>query len=299
VDRTAAPDDKVLVRGSETHPGGAVANNLAQASRLGLRAAWVGLLGNDPEARFLLGALREAGVDARHVRLLRGKRSPVSWIAVGPDGERAIYMFGNVNAAITPGHVDRHFAPALRRAMHFHTEASQVPLRAVVRAMRIARDAGARVLFDLDVPPSELVGPWQLGTEEELAQALALTDVLKPCRGAAVALTRKRDLEGAALELLKLGPRLVAITDGAAGAVLATPHEMVKVPAIPMRAKDTTGAGDAFMGGLSFALLGREPLARAGLFANACAAYCVARMGSRSQGDYDDIRALLRTIPAY
>lgn len=299
VDRAARPDEKIMVQASETHPGGAVANNLAQAARLGLKTAWVGLLGADPEARFLLGALRRDGVDVRHVRALKARRSPVSWIAVGPDGERAIYMFPNVNATVTPGHVERHFAPALRRTVHFHTEASQMPLRSVIRAMQIARDAGAKVLFDLDVPPHDLITTWGLGTEAELAEALSLADVCKPCRRAAQELTRKHDLEGAALEILRLGPGLVAITAGADGALLATPHEMVKVPAVPMRVKDTTGAGDAFMGGLSFALLCGETLSRAGLFANACAAYCVARMGARSVGDYDAVRNLLRTIPAY
>lgn len=299
VARIAGPDEKVTVQASETHPGGAVCNNLAQASRLGLRTAWLGLLGGDPEGRYLLQKMDECGVDGSQARIVRGQRTSVSWIAVGPDGERAIYMFPNANGTVEPRHVERHFKDAISSCAHFHVEAAQTRLATVIAAMRIARDAGARVFFDLDVPTDDLLCDGNLGTQDELEEALSLCHVLKPCKKAAVALTRKKSLEGSAMELLKKGPELVAITDGAHGALLATGHEMVKAPAVRMRAKDTTGAGDAFMGGLSFALYCKEPLAKAGLIANACAAYCVARVGSRSQGSYDDVRALLSTIPAY
>lgn len=299
VSRISGPDEKVTVASTETHPGGAVCNNLAQAARLGMKTAWVGFLGSDPEGRYLVRKMGEAGVDASHSRALRGKRTSVSWIAVGPDGERAIYMFPNANGTVEPRHVERYWRGVISSCAHFHAEAAQTPLRTVIAAMRIAREAGARVLFDLDVPLDDLLFDSKLGTEAELEECFRLCHVLKPCKKAAIGLTRKRNLEGAALELLKTGPELVAITDGAHGALLATRHEMVKAPAVKMRAKDTTGAGDAFMGGLSFAVYGKEPLARAGLIANACAAYCVARVGSRSQGTYDDVRALLSTIPAY
>ena len=299
VDRLAAADQKIPVRATETHPGGAVCNNLAQACRLGASVAWVGFLGADPEGRFLQRDMRAVGIDARHARTLKGRRTPVSWIAVGPDGERAIYMFPAVNRDLTASHVARHFGGAIRGAVHFHTEIAQVRLVAVIAAMKLARAAGARVFLDLDIPTADAVGMAELGSEAELDLAISLAHVLKPCRAAALQLTRRRDVESAVLELLKRGPEIVAVTAGADGAVLARRGEIVKAPALPMVVKDTTGAGDAFLGGLSFALLCGESLARAGAIANACAAFTVARVGSRSQPGYDDVRALLRTMTAF
>jgi sugar/nucleoside kinase (ribokinase family) len=57
---------------------------------------------------------------------------------------------------------------------------------------------------------------------------------------------------------------------------------------------DTTGAGDAFMGGLSFALLQGWELERVGLFANACAALCCTKVGARAMAKYDEVAAFIR-----
>jgi sugar/nucleoside kinase (ribokinase family) len=58
---------------------------------------------------------------------------------------------------------------------------------------------------------------------------------------------------------------------------------------------DTTGAGDAFMGGLSYALLQGWDLARVGTFANACAALCCTRVGARAMARHDDVVAFIRS----
>ena len=80
---------------------------------------------------------------------LSGQQSPVSWIAVTPDGERGIYMHPNINLLITPEHVRQHYAPTIVRALHFHTEVAQMKLATVLEAVETARSAGVKVFFDL------------------------------------------------------------------------------------------------------------------------------------------------------
>jgi len=63
-------------------------------------------------------------------------------------------MFPNVNGKLTAAQVRSLFAPQIAKAKHFHTEASQLPLPPIKEGMLIARDAGVRVIFDLDVAPS-------------------------------------------------------------------------------------------------------------------------------------------------
>jgi sugar/nucleoside kinase (ribokinase family) len=67
-----------------------------------------------------------------------GEHSSFKWIPVDAQGERSIYMFPNVTGKITPPQVAERFAPHIRQAKHFHTEASQLPLAPVEVAMRIA-----------------------------------------------------------------------------------------------------------------------------------------------------------------
>jgi sulfofructose kinase len=57
---------------------------------------------------------------------------------------------------------------------------------------------------------------------------------------------------------------------------------------------DTTGAGDAFMGGLSYALLQGWDCQKVGLFANACAALCCTKIGARAMAQHDEVIALIK-----
>jgi sugar/nucleoside kinase (ribokinase family) len=213
--------------------------------------------------------------------VIPGARSSMTWIPIDASGERSIYMFPNVTGTLTPAQVSSRFARWIRQARHFHTEASQLPLAPIDTAMRVAREAGVRVLFDLDVAPS-FFAQMGLGTEAALVASLGSVDVLKPCKAAARELTRETTFDAMARRLLALGPTLVALTMGAEGSILATEREVVAIPAFSVDVVDTTGAGDAFMGGLSYGLLQGWDLRRIGRFANACAALCCTALGARS-----------------
>jgi sugar/nucleoside kinase (ribokinase family) len=69
---------------------------------------------------------------------------------------------------------------------------------------------------------------------------------------------------------------------------------MVHVPAFKPNVVDSTGAGDAFMGGLSYALLQGWDHARAGLFANACAALVCTKVGARAMAKRDEVLAFIK-----
>jgi sugar/nucleoside kinase (ribokinase family) len=97
-----------------------------------------------------------------------------------------------------------------------------------------------------------------------------------------------------ATKLLSLGPQIVAVTMGAQGSVIASAGKMAQVPAFQVDVVDSTGAGDAFMGALSYGLLQGWGLQRLGLFANACAAICCRRVGARAMAKLDEVMALIR-----
>jgi sulfofructose kinase len=67
----------------------------------------------------------------------------------------------------------------------------------------------------------------------------------------------------------------------------------VHVPAYKVEVVDTTGAGDAFMGGLSYGLLQNWDLKRVGSFANACAALCCTKVGARAMAKYNEVAAFI------
>jgi sugar/nucleoside kinase (ribokinase family) len=293
VPRLLGAEEKTCARRLEIHAGGVTANNLTQVARLGAKAGWLGLLGDDANGRIIEKAFLEDGMDISGIETVKGELSALTWIPVDIEGERCIYMFPNVTGQISEFQVLNRFAPHIKAAKHFHTEASQLPLKPVHQAMEVAREAGVRVIFDLDVSPNFFC-QCNLGTQEELAASLKLVDVLKPCKAAAIEFTGEDEPERMAQKLLQMGPQIVAITMGANGCLLASTQKTVHVPAFTVKPVDTTGAGDAFMGGLSFGLLQNWELERVGAFANACAALCCTKVGARAMSKYDEVVSFIR-----
>ncbi len=292
VPKLIGSEEKINAERLEVHAGGVTANNLTQVARLGASAAWIGLIGKDANGQIIKQAFTDDGMDLSGIEEVPGELSSLTWIPVDRQGERCIYMFPNVTAKVTPSQIRERFAGHLRAAKHFHTEASQLPLAPVLEAIRVAKEAGVRVLFDLDVSTSYFVKAG-LGTEPELMQALALVDVLKPCKAAAREITGESDYDRIARKLLALGPKLVAITMGSEGCLIATRDHFEHVPSFRVTVVDTTGAGDAYMGGLSYALLQRWDARKAGRFANACAALCCTRVGARAMARLPQVMELV------
>ena len=288
VPRLLAAEEKINATRMEIHAGGVTANNLTQVARLGASTGWLGLIGDDENGRIIQQAFAKDHMDVSGIEVVSGEFSSLTWIPVDAAGERCIYMFPNVTGKITEFQIRSRFAPHIKAAKHFHTEASQLPILPVKAAMQIARDAGVRVIFDLDVSPGFFCAA-NLGTQEELTAALLLVDVLKPCKAAAREMTGEGDYGKISKALLQLGPTVVAITLGADGCVIATAKDLVHVPAFKVDVVDTTGAGDAFMGGLSFGLLQGWDLKRVGTFANACAALCCTKVGARAMSTYNEV----------
>ena len=297
VPRLIGAEEKINATRLEVHAGGVTANNLTQVARLGARAAWVGLIGNDENGAVIKKQFAADGMELTGIETVAGELSSFTWIPVDTKGERCIYMFPNVTAQVTPRAIREKFAGHIRQAKHFHTEASQLPLAPVLEAIRVARETRVKVIFDLDVAPSDFIKAG-LGTEAELKEALRGTDVLKPCKAAARTMTGESDYEKMARGLLSFGPQLVAVTMGAEGCLLASAKEIVRVPSFPVAVVDTTGAGDAFMGGLSYALLQGWQLKEVGRFANACAALCCTKVGARAMARREEVVAFLKSQPA-
>jgi sugar/nucleoside kinase (ribokinase family) len=294
VPKLIGAEEKINAERLEVHAGGVTANNLTQVARLGVSAAWIGLIGQDANAEIIKRAFAEDGMGLSGIEEVPGELSSFTWIPVDTQGERSIYMFPNVTAKITPAQIRERFAAHIRGAKHFHTEASQLPLPPVLEAIRVAKEAGVRVFFDLDVSTTYFVEAG-LGTEAELMAALRQVDVLKPSKAAAREITGETQPDQIAQKLLALGPSLVAMTMGREGCLIASHGRLEHVPAFRIDVKDTTGAGDAYMGGLSYALLQGWSERKTGHFANACAALCCTQVGARAMSRLDAVMALVQS----
>jgi arabinose-5-phosphate isomerase len=283
--RILRADEKAILRElAEGTPmraftGGVLLNQLGWAAALGLRAGIFGRQADDENGRELRAAMERAGIE--HELELDGSASSFAEIFVDDAGGRAIYMAPGATAETGAEHVRLH-ADFIRRAARLSTEVSQLPLAAALEALGIARAAGIPTVVDLDVPPADALASG-LGDEATLLRVLESADLLKPSKSAARELAPRAggDPAGMAQALrARFGNAAVIVTDGEAGCAIAADDYSGFVPAHPVKAQDTTGAGDAFLAGVLVARhhgLGWESAGRLG---NACGAACVERLGA-------------------
>jgi fructokinase len=267
--------------------GGAVANVSVGLARLGVETAFLGKVGEDPFGRFLQKTLADAGVDTRFMVFDPDHRTGLAFVSLQANGERDFVFFRNPSADMLHRADEVPEAALLNcRVYHFGSiSLIQDPSRsATLAALEHAREWGAVISFDPNLRPP-LWPNLELARREMLA-ALPLADVVKASEEEAEFLFGPGSLPQQAERVLAAGPRLVAITRGAAGCYLATPENGVEVRGFAVNAVDTTGAGDGFVAGLLTCILeaGKvdlEPdeLLCAGRFANAVGALTCTQKG--------------------
>jgi sugar/nucleoside kinase (ribokinase family) len=291
--RLVGADQKIISEGYEIHPGGVSGNVLTQVARLGGRGGWFGMVGDDEPGQLLIREFEKEGVDCSHVEVVKGDHTMITWIQVDRQGERSIVMFPNVLNKLTPRDVEQKHGGYIRAGKVMHAEACLLPLKPVIRAMEIAREAGVKIVFDLDVAPSDFVDHMNLATRDEVMRALELCDVLIPGKRAAAELLGSDDFVKNARKLLDYGPSVVSITLGSNGCIVLDQEQFFTIPAFDVNVVDTTGAGDAFHGGFIYSVLRGMDLETAGTLANACGALCCTKVGARSMGNLKDVNALI------
>ena len=221
-------------------------------ARLGGNAQFVGMLGEDMFGDFLLAQLRDAGVDVGYVMRTADAKTALAFVSLDEDGERS-FSFYRPPAADLLFRAEHFDVRCLDAAAVFHVCSNSLTeadiAQTTVAGMRRARAAGALVSMDANLRPSL----WSAETDPapRLWAALLEADLVKLCRAELDFLAQSAGTESAALQRLLAGhPRCVLVTDGAAPIRWFTRDAHGTAATFRIAATDTTGAGDAFVGGL-------------------------------------------------
>lgn len=251
-------------------PGGKGANQAAAAAKLGGDVWFLGCVGNDDHGDLLCRSLEGAGV---HLAGLARAETPTgsAIVMITPDGENSIIVAPGANRLVTP--------ETLRDAEPFWADASlvvmqlEIPMESVEYMASECLRRGIRFLLN--------AGP----------AAPLSTDVLEACDPLVVNESEAAFLMGEPLSadpldlasrLLATGPASVVMTLGSAGSLAVTAQEVTRQPAGRVKAIDTTGAGDAFAGGLATVLASGGDLAAGLELGTKAASHAVQGIGAQA-----------------
>lgn len=276
-ERRPGPGETVLGGDTEVGPGGKGGNTAVAAARLGGDVALLGAVGVDANGEMLIEALLEAGVETRLVQRIHGP-SGAAYITVTPDGENSILVSPGANRTVTTATVDAAADEIAAARVLFSV--LEVPLPTAEHAVAVAAAAGVRPVVNAS-PVARLP-----------AATLAALDPLIVNQHEAASLLGANGEQASGAEwarrLLHLGPRSVVVTLGADGVAIADRVRVTEVPAPQVTVVDTTGAGDAFAGGLLVGLARGEDLVTAARRAVRVAAVSVTRRGAQDSYPFAD-----------
>lgn len=294
VERHPRPGETLTGDGGGMTPGGKGANQALAAARAGARVAMVGAVGSDQAAAVALSLLEADGVELAAVARRKGPTG-LAVITVDGAGENSIVVVPGANGSMDAAAVEGH--RELIRAAVVVVLQGEIPRSGIEAAIDCA--TGRVVLnpapaLQLDPALVRRADPLVVN-EHEAAEVLAQlagrahgVPAGTPRAARSVPAGTSPALAAPAADpralvdaLLAAGVRSVVLTLGAAGSLVADATGTTAIPAAQVKAVDTTGAGDAFIGALATRLADAADLREACRFASQVAGFSVTGSGAQ------------------
>ncbi|NOI31297.1 aminoimidazole riboside kinase [Vibrio coralliilyticus] len=230
-------------------PGGAPANVAVAIARLDGDAAFIGRVGQDPLGRFMQQTLKQEQVDTQMMILDEAQRTSTVIVDLDDSGERSFTFMVKPSA---DQFLETSDLPTFTQGQWLHVcsiaLANEPSRSSTLEAMRQIKAAGGYVSFDPNLREEVWANPEEL--KPVVREAITLADVVKFSDDELLFLTGSDTLEQGVEALEPFKNTLVLITQGAKGALVLFEKTQQLIASQAVSPVDTTGAGDAFVGGL-------------------------------------------------
>ncbi|MEP7363903.1 MAG: 5-dehydro-2-deoxygluconokinase [Acidobacteriota bacterium] len=283
------------VRRFSRYLGGSSANMAVGLARQGTRVGMVSSLGDDSLSDFLVEFLREENVDTAHVHRMPGYLPSLCLTEVTPPDRfpQVFYRHDAVDTMLRATDSDLDYVATGRMFITNGTSLCASPTReSTYRALERAKQAGCRVVLDVDYRSMSWNGPQEAGLAARLA--LPFVDVLIGNQLELKLVANDNNLDGARAKLLKAGVPMLVSKLGDEGTCVWTEGAPVFLPPFPVAVVSTIGAGDGFASGFLSALLRGLSLENCLRHGNAAAAIVVSRLScSEAMPTLQEVEELL------
>lgn len=267
------PGETIHGKGVAFHPGGKGANQAVAAARAGADSYMIGAVGEDAFGTPLIDSLAQYGVHTTGVHTVPGT-SGLAFITVTESGENNIVLAEGANGQLEWPKVEQQLEEL--KPVQAILLQNEIPWAINRRIMDYASQQGIRLLYN--PAPAAPVSPDALALVHTLILNETETETVTGISPATA-----EDRKAAAQQLLKHGVRVVVITLGEDGCYY---HDLdgnsFSQPAFSVKPKDTTAAGDTFIGAYAASSASGEEPAASVRFASAAAAIAVTRDGAQT-----------------
>lgn len=275
----------------EQSPGGAPANVLAAVAKLGKKAAFLGMVGNDQFGAFLRDVLQKNNIETTGLKISSDVHTTLAFVYLDSHGDRSFSFYRNPGADLMITEMDLEYR-LIQNAKTFHfgsLSLTDEPARsATLAAVKFAKEQGLLISYDPNFRPT--LWKSKETARERIVSMLQYADLLKVSEEEMELITGTGDLEKGSAALYDRGINAVLVTLGPQGCYYRYRGGFGRLPACQVKAVDTTGAGDAFVGGVLYWLSGlskreidrlsQEEFERILAFSNAMGALAATRKGA-------------------
>lgn len=235
--------------------GGAPANVAATIAKLGGSAGFAGKVGNDSFGDFLIETLEHYQVDTSMVEKDGNLPTTLAFVSLTADGERD-FQFNrgaDQNLLLADLNEDRMLRS---KVIHYGSATAMLNGKSqdtYFSLMEKSVENGVYVSFD----PNYREDLWNGNTDEFVRlskKAISYADFIKVSEEELLLITKETDIEAGIKKMHDWGAGLIAVTMGRNGTMISNKVDLEVVPSIPIKSIDSTGAGDAFVGGMLYQL---------------------------------------------
>ncbi|AFR99840.1 ribokinase [Lentilactobacillus buchneri] len=242
IDQMPKPGETISAKSKTNSAGGKGANQAVAAARSGAQTSFIGQVGDDSNGIFMIDALKLDGINTDHVGINQVDGTGSAVILLDSQGQNSIMVYGGANQAMKTEVIAD--SQALIKSADILISEFETPQEVTYEAFKLAKQHGVTTILN-PAPASKII-----------YGLLEVTDLIVPNETESATLTGIEvndtdSMDQNAAKFSEMGIDNLIITVGDRGAYYHTPSDSGFVPAFKVKAKDTTAAGDTFIGAFS------------------------------------------------
>ena len=243
----------------EANPGGAPANVLAGLSKLNKKTAFIGMVGKDHFGDYLINYISGYGINVSGLKQTSKANTTLAFVHLDKECNRSFSFYRKPGADIMLNKKDIDYS-IIKKSKIFHfgslSLTNEPSKAATIKAVQYAKKNGLIISYDPNYRP-----PLWNNIEDarlNIIKGLKYTDILKISGEELELITSTNDLEKGSNLLFNQGISIILITLGPDGAFYKYRGGSGKLNTYNVKVVDTTGAGDAFLAGFLYKIIGKS-----------------------------------------